>query len=98
MHEARVSEIAAASCSGFAGNGQAKSVIAEAESCLRRNGVLFTASIVCSYREDDRTLTISGRVRTYYQKQMAQAAVRLVDGVERIANDLEVIPPTPRFR
>ena len=35
-------------------------------------------------------VTLRGVVGTYYQKQMAQEAVRGVDGVEEIANELEV--------
>ena len=35
-------------------------------------------------------VTLRGVVRTYYQKQMAQEAVRHVDGVDEIANELEV--------
>ena len=35
-------------------------------------------------------ITLRGTVRSYYQKQMAQEAVRKVDGVNEIANELEV--------
>lgn len=35
-------------------------------------------------------VTLRGVVGTYYQKQMAQEAVRSVEGVEEIANELEV--------
>ncbi len=35
-------------------------------------------------------VTLRGVVRTYYQKQMAQEALRYVDGVDEIANELEV--------
>jgi len=35
-------------------------------------------------------VTLRGIVGTYYQKQMAQEAVRGVEGVEEIANELEV--------
>ena len=35
-------------------------------------------------------ITLRGTVRSYYQKQMAQEAVRNVDGVHEIANELEV--------
>jgi osmotically-inducible protein OsmY len=35
-------------------------------------------------------VTLRGVVGTYYQKQMAQEAIRRVEGVEEIANELEV--------
>jgi osmotically-inducible protein OsmY len=36
-------------------------------------------------------VTIMGTVSSYFQKQMAQEAVRRVEGVEFIDNDLEVV-------
>ena len=35
-------------------------------------------------------VTLRGVVKTYYQKQMAQEAVRHIDGVDEIANELKV--------
>ena len=35
-------------------------------------------------------VTLRGVVGTYFQKQMAQEAIRYVDGVSEIANELEV--------
>jgi osmotically-inducible protein OsmY len=35
-------------------------------------------------------VTLRGIVTTYFQKQMAQEAIRHVDGVNEIANELEV--------
>jgi osmotically-inducible protein OsmY len=35
-------------------------------------------------------VTLRGVVNTYFQKQMAQEALRYVDGVDEIANELEV--------
>lgn len=35
-------------------------------------------------------VTLRGMVRTYFQKQMAQEAIRHVDGVDDISNELEV--------
>jgi osmotically-inducible protein OsmY len=40
-------------------------------------------------------ITIHGVVRSYFQKQMAQEAVRRIDGVEDILNQLEVLPAIP---
>ena len=38
----------------------------------------------------DGRVTLSGNVRTFFQKQMAQEALRRVDGVEQIENLLQV--------
>lgn len=40
---------------------------------------------------DGDTVVLRGTVRTYYQKQIAQESVRLVQGISRIRNELEVI-------
>jgi osmotically-inducible protein OsmY len=37
-------------------------------------------------------IVLRGVVHSYYQKQMAQEAIRRVDGVEDILNQLEVVP------
>ena len=36
-------------------------------------------------------VTLRGVVASYFQKQMAQEAVRHIDGVQEIANELEVL-------
>ncbi|MBN1910257.1 MAG: BON domain-containing protein [Pirellulales bacterium] len=35
-------------------------------------------------------VTLQGSVRSFFQKQMAQEAIRHLDGVQEIANELEV--------
>ncbi len=42
------------------------------------------------FETDQGRVTLRGTVGTYYQKQMAQEAVRYVEGVDEIANELEV--------
>ena len=39
---------------------------------------------------DQGRVTLRGVVRSYFQKQMAQEAIRHVDGVNEITNELEV--------
>lgn len=39
---------------------------------------------------DDGHVVLKGVVQSYYQKQMAQEAVRHVDGVQHIDNELQV--------
>jgi len=38
----------------------------------------------------DGCVVLKGNVRSFYQKQMAQEAIRRIDGVQRIDNLLEV--------
>ena len=38
----------------------------------------------------DGRVVLKGVVRSYFQKQMAQEAVRRLDGVEEISNELQV--------
>jgi len=42
------------------------------------------------FETEQGRVTLRGVVGTYFQKQMAQEALRRVDGVEEIANELEV--------
>jgi osmotically-inducible protein OsmY len=44
---------------------------------------------VCVEAEDGRVI-LKGNVNSFFQKQMAQEAVRRVDGVQRIDNLLQV--------
>ena len=39
----------------------------------------------------DQDVVLSGAVRSYYQKQMAQESLRTIPGIRRIVNDLEVV-------
>jgi osmotically-inducible protein OsmY len=55
---------------------------------LKDNPYLFGRTLRVETHEG--TVTLRGSVRTYYQKQMAQEAVRHIDGVAEILNDLEV--------
>lgn len=42
------------------------------------------------FEHSDGRVTLRGVVHSYYQKQMAQEALRCVDGVQHINNELEV--------
>ena len=41
-------------------------------------------------RADGNRVELSGKVRSFFEKQMAQEAIRGIDGIELIKNDLEV--------
>ena len=42
------------------------------------------------FETEEGCVTLRGMVRTYFQKQMAQEAIRNIDGVDEISNELEV--------
>lgn len=58
------------------------------DSAIKGNPHLSGHQVFCS--EEGGTVILHGRVRSYYQKQMAQEALRNLQGVERIVNDLQV--------
>jgi osmotically-inducible protein OsmY len=55
---------------------------------LTANPHLFGRKL--GYETDSGTVVLKGTVNSYFQKQMAQEAIRRVDGVEQIDNQLEV--------
>lgn len=69
-------------------NDEDESVVAAARSRLGSTGYACVAQVMCRF--DDGTLVLTGRVSSYYLKQIAQAAVMSIDGVERVVNDIEV--------
>ncbi|WP_460166102.1 BON domain-containing protein [Thermostilla marina] len=56
---------------------------------LERNPYLMGR--VFRFETDRGRVILRGVVETYFQKQMAQEALRGVDGVEEIDNELEVV-------
>ena len=42
------------------------------------------------YHADEGVVVLTGKVNSFFQKQMAQEAIRRVDGVQHIDNQLEV--------
>jgi osmotically-inducible protein OsmY len=55
---------------------------------LERNPYLAHRNL--RFETSSGRVTLKGVVGTYFQKQMAQEAIRYVDGVSEIANELEV--------
>jgi osmotically-inducible protein OsmY len=64
------------------------------DSMLRQTPQLVARSV--EWRLDQGTLVLSGRVASFYQKQVAQTAARRLPGINRIVNDLEVEPLSVR--
>jgi len=62
-----------------------------AESRLRRSAYLALQYISCEFHA--RVLILRGRLPSYYLKQIAQALVGDIEGVERIDNQIEVMAP-----
>jgi len=57
---------------------------------LERNPYLAGRQL--RFETDHGRITLHGVVRSYFQKQMAQEAVRRIDGIREIHNELEVVP------
>lgn len=72
------------------GNGMSFSheILQAAENCLREQAGLAADQVSCEWGGD--TLRLRGCVTSYYQKQLVQEAVRKVDGVRGVINDVEV--------
>lgn len=68
-----------------------------AERTLYQKDFRFSRCVACEYH--DGVLTLNGRVPTYYLKQLAQAAVAGIEGVDQVDNCLDVFidsNPLPR--
>lgn len=57
---------------------------------LRQAPYLELRQVVCSFQHG--VLQLQGNVSSYYLRQVAQALVQGLDGVEAIDNQLEVVP------
>lgn len=76
----------------LASPGPSRGVAEDAESRLRCNAYLALKNVSCEYQEG--VLTLRGCLPTYYLKQMAQATVARVEGVEHVVNEIEVMAPS----
>ncbi len=59
---------------------------------LNRNPYLAGRQL--RFETDHGQITLRGVVCSYFQKQMAQEAIRRIDGIQEIHNELEVVPAT----
>jgi osmotically-inducible protein OsmY len=80
--------VASASSSPSQQQLDALALVQRLDSAIKGNPHLSGHQVFCS--EAGGTVILQGRVRSYYQKQMAQEALRNLEGVEKIVNDLEV--------
>lgn len=58
------------------------------QTALKKNPYLAGRNL--RFETDHGLIKISGVVRTYFQKQMAQEAIRRIEGVQEVLNELEV--------
>lgn len=65
-------------------------ILLAAARCLQESAELARHPIRCEFREG--TLTLCGRVPTYSLKQLARSLVQRLGGVERVDNQLDVVP------
>lgn len=72
--------------------GPSQQIAEGAENCLRHNSYLALKNVRCECCEG--VLTLRGCLPTYYLKQMAQAVVGRIEGVQRIVNEIEVVAGT----
>ena len=73
-----------------------KDVLQRVDSALRQHPHLRTAAIRTA-KSGDRVI-LEGDVETFFEKQMAQEAVRYIDGIPQIDNQLVVrrrLPSSP---
>jgi osmotically-inducible protein OsmY len=59
-----------------------------AKTRLARTGYSLLKTIECSFQ--DGTMELRGRVPSYYHKQLAQEALRKVNHVKQLVNNIEV--------
>jgi len=65
-----------------------RQVVQTANDRLKHNPSLARNAVCCEFQAG--VLSLYGRLRTYYQKQIAQEAVRGLEGVQRVGNHIEV--------
>lgn len=67
-----------------------EAVIASANRRLRESGYPTLRGITCDF--DGEQMTLWGRVPSFYQKQVAQTLVQQIAQVQRVINELNVMP------
>jgi len=70
---------------------ESNSVAVAAQRCLEASCYFGVRTLTCEHREG--VLVLRGQVSSWYQKQLAQEAVRHLPGVEAIINVVDVFAP-----
>ena len=58
------------------------------DSAIKRSPHLASHQVFC--QEESGIVVLHGKVRSFFEKQMAQEALKRLEGVERVINELEV--------
>jgi osmotically-inducible protein OsmY len=66
----------------------ASMVIGVARKCLQKSPYTAIRTVSCDF--DHGVLLLRGRLNSYHQKQVAQEAVRDLEGVVQVVNQIEV--------
>jgi osmotically-inducible protein OsmY len=69
--------------------GAAKRIVARAVQVLQKQLDPANRQITCEYHEG--VLLLRGRLSSFYEKQLAQEALRTLEGVDQIVNKIEVV-------
>lgn len=71
-----------------------KDVGMQVRRALQRHPYRLLRTLFVEYEKG--VVVLRGRLPSYYQKQLAQEAMRGIDGVTHVVNEVEVSPPHPR--
>jgi osmotically-inducible protein OsmY len=74
----------------------ASNVESAARRQLSRQGYRALTNVACRFRRG--TLVLFGEAPTYFQKQIAQEAIRNLEGVKRVMNLITVTPARAAWR
>jgi osmotically-inducible protein OsmY len=66
-----------------------KRILAVAEHALQERLASASRQIACEFHEG--SLILRGRLSSFYEKQLAQEALRRLAGVDQIVNQIEVV-------
>lgn len=75
-------------------SGKPEEVVREAQVCLEQSAYALLRQVLVEFERG--VLVLRGTLPTFYHKQLAQEAVRRVDGVTSVINRIEVPHPSPR--
>jgi osmotically-inducible protein OsmY len=70
-------------------NRNTEKILVEAKCRLFQQSHLAMQRIWCEF--DEGKLLLRGHVPTFYHKQLAQAAVAGLEGIDQVVNDIEVM-------
>lgn len=70
------------------GQVSGRAIVEQAQRCLHESGYAALRSVNCEYRNNG--VILSGRVPSYYLKQLAQAKVLALPHVASLVNNIDV--------